>query len=291
MHSSEDHTQRWRIAIDRGRAAAQSLRLTLAHAGGQALGNTPFEQPGDSLEFMDYREYEPGDDIRRIDWRAFARSDRLVVKRHLREVSPHVEIIIDASASMALPETPKADAALAVAAALHAGSVAAGRTVRITRFIDQPLSVADVSTPFDRFPGFSSVAALSSLHPASPHGCTRILISDLMTTDQPASILRRLAQGAQAISIAHVLSQSDADPPTAGNHRLTDAETNQEIEVEIDETVRRRYHERYRAFIESIENACRLVGAVHSRVIAEQVWTSDALDLSTLVHDRLLQAG
>ena len=35
---------------------------------------------GESMEFMDHREYQPGDDLRRLDWAAYARSDKMIVK-------------------------------------------------------------------------------------------------------------------------------------------------------------------------------------------------------------------
>jgi uncharacterized protein (DUF58 family) len=37
--------------------------------------DSPFH--GFSVEFSDYRNYQPGDDLRHLDWRLFARSDRL----------------------------------------------------------------------------------------------------------------------------------------------------------------------------------------------------------------------
>jgi uncharacterized protein (DUF58 family) len=39
------------------------------------LHDSPFH--GFSVEFSDYRNYQPGDDLRHLDWRLYARSDRL----------------------------------------------------------------------------------------------------------------------------------------------------------------------------------------------------------------------
>jgi uncharacterized protein (DUF58 family) len=55
---------------------------------------------GSSLEFAEHRLYVPGDDPRGIDWRAYARSDRLVVRRYHEERRLPVRILIDASISM-----------------------------------------------------------------------------------------------------------------------------------------------------------------------------------------------
>src|SRR4051812_8543548 len=55
---------------------------------------------GLSVEFADYREYAPGDDLKRLDWRAYARSERYVVKRFEEESNLRATILLDASRSM-----------------------------------------------------------------------------------------------------------------------------------------------------------------------------------------------
>ena len=36
---------------------------------------------GQSVEFLQHREYTPGDDLRHVDWKVWARQDRLYVKQ------------------------------------------------------------------------------------------------------------------------------------------------------------------------------------------------------------------
>ncbi|MCP4229917.1 MAG: DUF58 domain-containing protein [bacterium] len=60
---------------------------------------SPFK--GFSVEFSEYRMYQPGDDIRSIDWRAYARTDRLYVKEFEEETNLRFYILLDSSASMA----------------------------------------------------------------------------------------------------------------------------------------------------------------------------------------------
>ena len=57
-------------------------------------------QKGSSVEFAEYRDYQPGDDLRRVDWRLFARSDRLHVRQYEDEAQLRVFTVLDASASM-----------------------------------------------------------------------------------------------------------------------------------------------------------------------------------------------
>src|SRR6266404_5665514 len=62
------------------------------------LHNSPFH--GFSVEFSDYRNYQPGDDLRHLDWRLYARSDRLCIKRYMQETNVRFYVICDTSASM-----------------------------------------------------------------------------------------------------------------------------------------------------------------------------------------------
>lgn len=81
---------------------------------------SPFH--GVSVEFSDYRNYQPGDDLKHLDWRLFARSDRLCIKRYIQETNGRIYVIVDTSASMAYRGAKawgsKLDCARIVAAAL-----------------------------------------------------------------------------------------------------------------------------------------------------------------------------
>lgn len=62
------------------------------------LHDSPFH--GFSVEFSDYRNYQPGDDLRHLDWRLYARSDRLCIKRYMQETNVRFYIVCDTSGSM-----------------------------------------------------------------------------------------------------------------------------------------------------------------------------------------------
>jgi len=62
------------------------------------LHDSPFH--GFSVEFSDYRNYQPGDDLRHLDWRLYARNDRLCIKRYMQETNARFYIVCDTSASM-----------------------------------------------------------------------------------------------------------------------------------------------------------------------------------------------
>lgn len=81
---------------------------------------SPFH--GFSVEFSEYREYQPGDDLRHLDWQLFARSDRLYIKRYTQETNVRFYLVCDTSRSMAYQGTAawgsKLDVARLLAAAM-----------------------------------------------------------------------------------------------------------------------------------------------------------------------------
>src|SRR5512135_2995067 len=62
------------------------------------LHDSPFH--GFSVEFSDYRNYQPGDDLRHLDWRLYGRTDRLCIKRYMQETNARFYVLCDTSASM-----------------------------------------------------------------------------------------------------------------------------------------------------------------------------------------------
>ncbi len=55
---------------------------------------------GFSVEFADFRPYQPGDDLRYVDWKIAARADRWMVKQYEEETNLRATIILDVSRSM-----------------------------------------------------------------------------------------------------------------------------------------------------------------------------------------------
>jgi len=84
------------------------------------LHQSPFH--GFSVEFSDYRNYQPGDDLRHLDWRLYARTDRLCIKRYMQETNVRFYVLCDTSASMSYQGAQawgsKLDCAKVLAAAL-----------------------------------------------------------------------------------------------------------------------------------------------------------------------------
>ena len=68
--------------------------------GGAPFGHHESPFHGLSVEFSDYRNYQPGDALSHVDWRLYARSERLYVKRFEEETSARTHVLCDTSASM-----------------------------------------------------------------------------------------------------------------------------------------------------------------------------------------------
>lgn len=63
------------------------------------LHRSPYH--GFSVEFSEYRAYQPGDSLKQIDWKVWARTDRFYIKQFEEETNLKAYLLLDASGSMA----------------------------------------------------------------------------------------------------------------------------------------------------------------------------------------------
>ena len=57
---------------------------------------------GQSVEFVQHREYVPGDDVRRIDWKVWSKTDRYFIKQYEEETNLRTSLLVDCSESLRL---------------------------------------------------------------------------------------------------------------------------------------------------------------------------------------------
>lgn len=55
---------------------------------------------GQSVEFVQHREYVPGDDLRHVDWMVWSKTDRYYVKQYEAETNLRAYVVVDSSESM-----------------------------------------------------------------------------------------------------------------------------------------------------------------------------------------------
>lgn len=67
---------------------------------GNLSGQHKSPRQGISQDFAQHRDYVPGDDLKHLDWRAYAKSDRYVVKQYIEETNLRAFMVLDTSMSM-----------------------------------------------------------------------------------------------------------------------------------------------------------------------------------------------
>lgn len=291
--SSPPPTARLRPFLLAGEQAGARYRFAPLGRSPQGTAGTQLARSaGESMEFMEHRDYQPGDDLRRLNWSAYARSDKLVVKVFRQEVCPHFDLLIDGSRSMDLDGTQKLQAALGTAAALACAAQNSGysRRVSITgegcRPIpggtDRPGAWQQLHFDSDRNPADAFRLQMPAFR---PHG-VRALISDLLWLGNPLEVLNPLTDRSAATLVIQILAGVDANPGETGNHRLVDSETGENLDLFIDRPGLDRYLSSLSRHQQAWRSACRQVGATFITFIAEDLCRN--WDLSELVRAEVL---
>ncbi|MBL8859064.1 MAG: DUF58 domain-containing protein [Planctomycetes bacterium] len=252
--------------------SAREFRLALFEApprgvAGERLGRGT----GSSLEFQDRRTYAIGDDVRHLDWRAFARTDQLLVRQYREEVLPRVEIFLDVSRSMAVDEA-KAQAALDIVAVLAGAGKGDGFQVQIALAGERPEIVefeqfARAGAEFEGREGWDRCLPLAL--EALRRGSMRVLVSDFLFPHDAAEWVRPLAARAGGLALIQVLGAFDREPTAGVALRLTDAESGASRDLVLDRRTVERYRERRVRLSDALETECRRAGARFVTVEAE----------------------
>jgi uncharacterized protein (DUF58 family) len=78
----------------------EQLALRTSGASGKAGNQQHWHNAGGVREFIDHRSFYPGDDLRRVNWRAYLRSETLMVKLYRDDLHAPTRILLDCSRSM-----------------------------------------------------------------------------------------------------------------------------------------------------------------------------------------------
>ena len=248
----------------------ERLQLTTRrYLAGQLVGAHRSPRYGSSLDFADFREYQPGDDFRRIDYLTLARLDQLLIRLYDAEDDLTIRLLIDTSASMQTDN--KLQRAVELAGAI--GFVALTRRDRV--------EVHTQGRPMARFSGRNGVpelfAHLESLHAdgqgslpqmastvlsrSRTPGMT-VLCSDMLEEDW-ASTFRTLGARGSELTFVHVLGEGELQPPTMGDVDLVDSETTERIAISLIAPTLDRYGERLDAWLDDVASEARRVGAAY----------------------------
>jgi uncharacterized protein (DUF58 family) len=200
---------------------------------------------GQSIEFLQHREYVPGDDLRRVDWKVWAKQDRLYVKQYEEDTNLRCCLLVDVSASMAYGSGPltKCDYAVTAAAALAylllrqqdaVGCAVFDENIRqtipvrtSTSHLNTIVRALDSKEPKDKT---SLYKVLTRVAETYPRRGMMILISDLLVdTGDLERGLRLLRQLGHDVLVLHVLDDDELDFPFARPARFEGLETDDHV--------------------------------------------------------------
>ena len=257
--------------------ALERLQLrTRRPLAGAMTGAHRSTRHGTSVDFADFRHYQPGDDFRRIDYGTLARLDQLLIRLYEAEDDLVVRLVVDASASMGLDGKLRRAAEVAAAVgfvALTRGDAVTvhtapstgadgGRRRRPARFRARTAwpRLRDHLAALEAGGAASLVATASELLTGTgPRGLT-VLVSDLLDQGWDQALGRLPARGADLV-VVHVLGPGELDPVVAGDVDLVDIETGRRLPLSLTEQAIERYGVRRDAWLERVANRVAGLGA------------------------------
>ncbi len=287
------YTEHLQAGMMLGKRYVLNLRHGLFESGhGVKLTN----RSGNSLEFMEHRDYLAGDDLRQLDWNVYARTEKLTVKLYREEINPTLDIIIDGSASMNLVETMKLPTLLNLSAVMASAAVNANYLTKVWLTSDGVKEINHNS-------GFNSIAQWSSqlnfssavsLHEAFnfhygtfQHNGVRILLTDLLFSGEPKHLLRKIAANSSALIVIQVLADEDINPQATNSTKLQDAETGEDAEILIDEVAVKNYKSAFANHQQLWEQGCKECGALLITINAEDF--QDEFSLQQFINREILK--
>jgi len=191
---------------------------------------------GQSVEFLQHREYTRGDDLRDVDWKVWAKQDRYYVKQHEEETNLRCTLLCDVSGSMRYGNGAmnKYEYGCTIAACLAylllkqqdaVGCVAFDESVRITvptrtkrNHLDSIVRALDASAPSKKTEMYQ---ILRNVTESYPRRGLMILVSDLLV-DRPGLFrgLKLLRSRGHDVMVFHVMDDDELDFPFTGPTRF-----------------------------------------------------------------------
>ncbi len=249
---------------------------------GRVKGERRSPRKGISVEFSDYRPYGIGDDLRYVDWNIYGRLDRLYVKLFVDEEDLCLNILLDASASMAFGAPSKLAYGARLAAGL--GFVGLVNLERVgvavvrerlaegagpARGRSQILPLMDFLARVRPAGGTSLNEGLGAWGLRTREAGLAVLISDLMDPAGYERGLKSLLEHRHDLHVIHLLAAEEMNPAWGGDLRLQDAESGETRDLTLDAEAMRVYRGRLRDFLERAEGFCRANEIGYHRVVTD----------------------
>src|SRR5437764_4546900 len=253
---------------------------------------------GFSVEFAEYRPYQPGDDLRYIDWKIAARSDRWVVKQYEEETNLRASIVLDVSKSMAWSGTELND----LGGAEHSTSVRLTKlayaeqltaalallllrqrdAVGLVRFDSEIRSAVPprarngqwrrVVAALDEAGAGRASSAPVALEQAARLISRRgmiVLVSDLlMDIPDVERAVRALRAAGHDVTVLHLMDPAERELPSSGEAVFVDPESNLEIAASVAD-VRAAYRQTVDEVIDEWRTMFSSIGASYELIFTD----------------------
>lgn len=248
---------------------------------GSVSGQHQSPHRGSSVEFAEYRRYQPGDDLRRLDWRAYGRSDRYYVKEFEADTNLRLILVVDCSGSMGFGT--KLDTARQIASLLAylaigqgdaAGLAAVGESE--THRVPARRNATQVSVLFDALANLNASGTtglceyLHELAESIRGRAKVIVISDLLFEPvELRSSLEHLRHRNHDVSLMHLMDPRELSPDWTRPVRLEDMEGGEAMLVDPDE-LSAGYEVAVKEFLEEVETISRESSVEYCRAVLDQ---------------------
>jgi len=284
-------TARSRALLDRYSLASRALAAV--------SGERASREPGQGVEFHDFRPYQPGDELRYVDWRVYARTGRLYTRLHQAERAVKLHLVLDDSASMAVGGKRAYARVLAQLLSYVAQRDAPMQVHRVSGGSSRPLqgraAMRATWTFIDESTGARGSGPVSGLKtfalslPPQRGTALALVISDLFEDAPLRPVLSALKARGLDAAFLQVVAAEDLDPPR-GELEVVDVETGERRPAGPDEV--EAYKREVRRFLERTREAVLRAGYRHLLLVAPPAGEArDAAELEKEAFADLLRAG
>lgn len=247
---------------------------------GKMKGKRRSPKRGSSVEFADYRDYQPGDDFRFIDWNIYARLDKLLLKTFVEEENIYIHILLDASVSMNFGTPSKLEYAKRIAAVLSYIGLVELDMVTITAFAGKLTEQIHPMRGKDRI--FNVLGFLENIQPEQEtlmdeafrrysltviNPGVAIVISDFLVPQANYEEgLKALIYKGFDVNVIHVMSKEELHPTLSGELKIQDSETGETKEITVTDRMLERYEKRLTDFCQNLSQFCAKNDVTYLRV-------------------------
>ena len=255
----------------RSRATLDRYGLS-SRALSQQSGERSSKEPGQSVEFHDFRPYQPGDELRYVDWRVYARTGRLYTRLYQADRAVRLHILLDTSGSMSVGRKSRFAKTLVQLLGYVAQRDAPtqlhlldGRSSRPAqgmggmretwRFVDEAPVIAGGGQG-----ALTGLKQFALTLPALRGQALVMVVSDLFEDAPIQPTLTALRARGVYVAFLQVVAADDLEPPD-GLLELNDTESATKLPVGSDEV--RVYREEVKRYLERTRTAILRAGFKH----------------------------